>query len=59
MFILPILIVFIALVITVLIVAADDRVYLINMQLDALVPVAVILFGVSGLLSILLFIAGV
>ena len=59
MFLLPILITFIALVIAMLVIAADPRVYSINLRLDALTPAAVVLFSTGALLSIILFIAGV
>lgn len=59
MFLLPILIVFVALCITVLIIAADERVYSRYVRLDALTPVAVVMFSVATVLSVILFIAGV
>ena len=59
MFLLPILITFIALVITMLVINADPRVYSRNLRLDVLTPVAVVMFSASTVLSIILFIVGV
>lgn len=49
----------IGLVLVMLVIATDDRVYSRNLRLDALAPVAVVMFSTIIVLSIILFIAGV
>lgn len=49
----------IGLVLAVLAIAVDDRVYSRNLRLDALVPAAAVMFSTIIVLSIILFIVGV
>ena len=49
----------IGLVLAMLVIATDDRVYSRSLRLDALAQVAVVMFSTIIVLSIILFIAGV
>lgn len=49
----------ISLILAMLVIATDDRVYSRSLRLDALAQVAVVMFSTIIVLSIILFIAGV